>query len=129
MARLSVALAVQCQDQTRCIAVITIRQSSSWALLAWLARPPAGRTTASIQHYRGPTSSRTEKLIALSALPAIRVAPVNVSHSGANASGTKQDLPGNGCQNPQIAARSPGGDHESSRCGDGHDIVVPGFGR
>src|SRR5262245_23642669 len=68
--------------------------------------PPAGPTETAVARfsgervldYRGPTSSPTEKLTAPSALPAMRVAPVNVNHSGANASGTKEDLPDDGCQ-------------------------------
>ena len=85
-------------------------------------RVPARRRTTSCCHpaLLGRNFSPTEKLAAPSALPAVRVVPVNVGHSGAKASGTKEAAARSaGCGSP---ARR--GEHEAGRCGDGHDVVV-----
>src|SRR5262245_55814533 len=53
-------------------------------------QPACDHPRVAKRHYWGPTSApTTEKLTAPSVLPAVRVGPVNVSQSGAKASGTE----------------------------------------
>jgi len=60
-----------------------------------------------IRHHRDQASAPTQKLTAPSAWPAVRVVPVNVSHSGAKTSGTKETLPDKGCQIRRLRLARP----------------------